>query len=134
MKNYIIDASLIVTSLSDKSGQVNKKLQSLLSNRGTQLLSTVFLDFEVANAIRFLDRDIMRVKNYLDAFFELPIKKVDLSKGQIQKVVNMSFTNGTTVYDASYHFLAISRDGIFVTCNHEYFQKSHHLNHIQLLA
>ena len=134
MKKYIIDASVIVTSLSDQSGNVNKKFRSLLNEKGGQLISTVFLDLEVANAIRFLDRDITRVKNYLDAFFELPIKKVNLNKGQIQEVVNISATNETTVYDTSYHFLAISMDGVFVTCDRDYFQKSKHLGYIEYLG
>jgi len=134
VKKYIVDASVIVTSFSDQSGNVNRKFRSLLNEKGGQLISTVFLDFEVANAIRFLDKDTLKIKKYLDAFFGLPIKKVGLSAGQIQEIVNMSVINSTTVYDTSYHFLAISMDGVFVTCDRDYFQKSKYLGYIEYLG
>lgn len=133
MKKYIIDASVIVTSFSDQSGSVSEKFRSLVKEKGSQLISTVFLDFEVANAIRFLDKNTLKVKEYLDAFFKLPIRRVQLNSGQIQEIVNICVTNNTTVYDTSYHYLAISMDGIFVTCDHDYFQKAKHLGYIKYL-
>lgn len=133
MKQYVIDTSVVMKYLTNKDSAAGVWLLKALKNRQTKLISSDLFHFEIANAIRYSPTPEKKMAEQIMAALTLPIKIVKISDKGFSKIARIAKENDTTVYDTSYHFLAISRDGIFVTCDRDYFQKSKHLGYIDLL-
>ena len=98
------------------------------------LISSKLLDFEVANALRFGTKYKEKSLDVWNDFVSLPIKKYVLTKKEFAEVIRHSYLNNTTVYDTSYHLLAISKGAKFLTCDSEYFKKAESLGSIELFS
>lgn len=136
MTDYVIDASVILSFLTKNNHPVNKLFPSLLRNQQQgkiKLLSPIFLDLEVANGLRFSIKNHPKAGNYLNQYFNLPIKKVRLTIQTLEKILSAAYQNSTTVYDTAYHVLAISRNATFLTCDQDYYKKTKHLGYIKLI-
>lgn len=133
MKQYVIDTSVIMKYLTNKDSAAGVWFSKALKDKQTKLLSSDLFHFEVANVIRYSPTPQENMSEQIIAALSLPIKIVKISDKGFSKIAKMAKENETTVYDTSYHFLAISRDGIFVTCDRDYFRKSKHLGYINLL-
>lgn len=58
---------------------------------------------------------------------------VAVSWVQIKGVLELAYDLGTTVYDASYHYLARFLDAVFLTCDKEYYEKAKNIGNIELI-
>ena len=137
MKTILIDASLVVTALLQENLKVENRFKSLLKSaqyKNILLISTKFLNLEVANALRFGIKDKEKCLNLINDFAKLPIKTFVLSKNQIYSAVETSYYLGTTVYDTSYHILAKTHGATFLTCDEEYYKKAKDLGDIDFLG
>ena len=134
MKQYVIDTSVVMKYLTDKGSAAGVWLLKALKDKQTKLLSSDLFRFEVTNAIRYSPTSQENLPKQIMAVLSLPIKIVGVSDKGFSEIAKMAKENNTTVYDTSYHFLAISMDGIFVTCDRDYFQKSRHLGYIEYLG
>lgn len=137
MTKYVVDASVIITALSQKNHTATKLLSKLLrlsKKDQASLHAPSFLDLEVANGIRFSNTDTKLAQEQLTRYFDLPITHPKLSEDVTRLSLHHSYQNQTTIYDTAYHILAISLDATFITCDRKYFQKAKHLKHIKLLT
>jgi predicted nucleic acid-binding protein len=133
MKKYVIDASLIVSSLLKTHPKAAVELEKLLLKLKTkeiELYSTSFIDYEVANGLRFTLGDLKKSLGFLERFSKIPIKLFSFSQNHLQEILKLSYQLNTTIYDTSYHFLAKLLGGTFVTCDKQYFNKAKKLGDI----
>src|SRR3989344_2089595 len=134
VKQYVIDTSVIMKYLTDKDSVAGVWILRALKDKQTQLLSSDLFHFEVANAIRYSPTSQQNMPKQIMAALSLPIKIVKISDKGFSKIAEIAKENDTTVYNASYYFLAISMDATFVTCDHDYFQRSKHLENVEYLG
>lgn len=136
MKQYVVDASVILTALLESReslvGKIEKYFRSAREGK-SHLFSIPFVTVEVANGLRFNTRDKDIALKLFGGFQELQIKKVSLSNSQYEKILGLSYEIGTTVYDTSYHILAKSLGATFLTCDADYYKKAAKLGNIELL-
>jgi len=136
MKTYLIDASVVLKSILKEDNSIAKKIGVILEGvmKGSvEVISSNFLILEVANGIRFREKDAISAKKYLEAFLKLPIKYLFCSREQYKKALEVSYDIGTTVYDTSYHVLAKAQNAVFLTCDEDYFSKAKGLGDIELV-
>lgn len=136
MKKYIIDASVVLKSILKENDSVSKTFEKLLAQAGenkVQVISLRLMLSEIANGIRFGEKDLRLSQQYLRAILNLPIKYLNISRTQYTKILDLSYELGTTVYDTSYHVLAKSQNAIFLTCDEKYYSKAKILGDIELI-
>lgn len=133
MKIIVVDASVVAAYLLDHDADIEQKVRTLFHEERKHkihLLSTGLLSLEVANALRFRLRDQALANETFEKFQQLPIDIVPLTAVQISKSLRVAYECGTTVYDASYHVLALVRNGEYLTADGEYYRKAKHLGKI----
>ncbi len=136
MKIIVVDASVILRFLLEENVAIKKYVESMLRSaekRKISLICAPLLPLEIANGLRFTLKDMTIAGEVFAQFSKLPIEIVPLTAVQVAKSLEISYSCRTTVYDASYHVLAIVRNGLYVTADREYADKAKRLGHIQLL-
>lgn len=136
MKIYVIDASVILRTLSDKGGPADKFFRKLLTHqkkKRVHLYSIPYLLLEIANGLRFTLKESKFAEESLKECINLPIKYFPLTNSHIDKALQLSYQYKTTVYDSLYHVVAAFLDGIFLTCDAEYVSKAKGYGNIKLL-
>ncbi len=136
MKKYVVDASVVLRGILEvKKAVVDEIREYFVQAEGNklELHSQSFLKMEVANGIRFNEKDASKSTKLLDVFFKLPIKFVDLNQTLYEESLLISYKLGTTVYDTSYHILAKAHGAVFLTCDEEYYRKAKALGDVELI-
>lgn len=136
MNTFLIDASLVLKSILNENPSVAIKFEELTKKAldgSVQIISNKLIVAEVANGIRYSERDSKLAQKYLDAFLALPIKFLTLSKVQYKKILTTSYELDATVYDTSYHVLAKAHNALFLTCDEKYYKKGKILGDIELV-
>jgi predicted nucleic acid-binding protein len=136
MKKYVVDASVILTEVLDSRKELSDSIKKYLisAEKGKiELYSSEFLKMEVANGIRFNEKDISKARKILRISLKLPIKFILLDPAIYEESLSISFKLGTTVYDTSYHILAKAQNATFLTCDEEYYKKAKSLGDIELI-
>ena len=136
MTCYILDASIVVGFILGKEGIKSTTISKLLKDSRigkVKLYSTVFLPFEVGNALRYSLPNAEIATETLKIFSNLPIELFDLTPSHYEEIMEMSYQTGTTFYDSAYHFLAKLINGIFLTADSQYFERAKELGSIQLI-
>jgi predicted nucleic acid-binding protein len=131
MKGIVVDASVVVSVFT--RNDINEKILSFLSENSGKLYSHSFLNTEVANALRYFykaDHQIIKAMNLVDLLF---IKVLEFDENSLGESILIALETGDTVYDASYHRLALSHDLEFVTLDKKYYDKANHLGNIRFL-
>jgi predicted nucleic acid-binding protein len=95
------------------------------------LFSTTFFRHEVANGLRYSKKSKWEILVIWEKFMKLPIACLELERNFLGSVANLSRKLGTTVYDTSYHYLAMVLDGTFLTRDKKYYQKAKKLGNIK---
>ena len=137
MNRYVIDASIILTSLLKEDPEVEAKFKSMLKKAQSKeliLLSLKLLAIEVGNGLRFSVTDRVEALRTFKDFLSIPIKSLVLTKSQVMEAVDISYELGTTVYDTSYHVLAKAQNATFLTCDEDYYKKAKNLGDIDYLG
>ena len=136
MKNYVLDASVILTFLLGKTPVVEKKLTIFfkqVKNGKARFYSNYLLPLEVGNGLRYSLLNKNLAAEVFQKFLSLPVEYSDFSFPQLSKILQLSYLFQTSFYDTSYHFLAKQLNGVFLTCDDKYFRKAKKLGHIKLL-
>lgn len=136
MKNYVIDASVILSFLMEKGFRKASFIESLLKDAesgGVKLLSSPILPLEVGNGLRFTLKNQEQAEDVYRRFLKLPVEYLPLTEIQLKKVLSLSYLLKTTAYDTSYHLLAQVRDAKYITCDIKYYRKAKKLGNIELL-
>jgi len=141
MKNYIIDASVIVAIFIEKDTRSKKIYQQLIAeveNKEAVLLAPSFTLFEVANALRFSKEFSNEDRRPIFEIWELisnsPIHFYnydDLHISFFSSIALLSRKLDTAFYDTYYHYLAITLDGTFLTRDKKYYAKAKKLGNIK---
>jgi len=135
MKIYVLDASVILTFLLEKSSSTKKNFIKFLNQAKSgkiKLTSSYLLPLELGNGLRFSLRDEDLAKKVLENFLKLPIGYFVFSEIHYEKILALSYQLGTSFYDTSYHFLAKLLKGVFLTADKEYFEKAKNIGDIKL--
>lgn len=136
MNKFILDASFILSTILELRPEAFKRLEEILQQTQqseAQIYSLHLLPLEVANGLRFEIKNIEQAKIFLEKFYNLPIDYFSLSHTQVKEILTLSYKYKTSIYDSSYHFLALLLDGTFITCDRKYYQKAKKLKHIDLV-
>ncbi|HLD27042.1 MAG TPA: type II toxin-antitoxin system VapC family toxin [Patescibacteria group bacterium] len=136
MKKQVLDASIIMTALINEEKKVSHFLEELLHSlqeKKIEIYSTPFMQYEVANGLRFSFTDEQKSIEIFNKLSEIPIKIFFLNALQLKETIILSYQLKTTVYDTAYHYIAQLIDGLFITCDRAYYQKAKHLKHIMLI-
>lgn len=133
MKSIILDASVILNYLFTETKAVEEVVTKMLrqaEKKQIKLLSTSLLPIEVANGLRFKLKDATLAQQTLAGFMALPIKYYTITAPQLLQTMKLAYTLDTTIYDTSYHLLAIAHRATFLTCDHKYYQSANKLGNI----
>ena len=136
MKTVIIDASVILRFLLDENLRQQRKIRQLLSQakRGkVEIYSSPIFPLEVGNGLRYSLRSGKKAVMVYQKFLALPIRYQFISSSDYLKIFSLAQLTKTTVYDASYHFLAFLLNGVFWTADEEHYQKAKKLGKIILI-
>ena len=136
MKIYVLDASVILSYLLTEKDTVVKEFEKLLKEvkKGkARFVSSKLLPLEVGNGARYTLSNSALAGEVLESFLKLPLEYLDFTKGQLKRAIQLSYAIQASIYDASYHILAIDLEGIFLTCDKKYFQKAKKFGFIRLL-
>ena len=128
----VSDASVLLTALFGTNDRVATRLDHLLHDTATEICMLPYTAIEFANGVRFSTRNRDIAKQALTRFTQLKFHVTHLTPADIMTAVELSYRLDTTVYDTSYHHVAIMQDGVFITCDRNYYKKASHLGHIEL--
>lgn len=137
MKIYVVDASVLLTSLLEEKENAAKELQNLLERvekKSVQVYSSCLLPLEIANGLRYTLKDKNLCQETFDKFSSLPISYFSFKIEHIQKALVLSYELKTSVYDTSYHVLAKLLSGTFLTADKEYYTKAKNLGSIEFFG
>ena len=137
MKHYVFDASFVLAFLLHenlKAVSLAKKISHEVTRGQARVSSTNLLSLEVANALRFKLLESNEAAILYKKFSDLTISCQDFSTDQVLTIQQHAYQFNTTVYDTSYHFLAKFLDGIFVTCDADYFKRASAWGNIKLCS
>lgn len=124
----IVDASIILKILLSEDIHSAKKLSKISS----PILSSPILYLECLNIISLKVDSGPVLQSIISELFSLPITISSLKPEDLNIIATMAHENKTTTYDCSYHYLAIRENGVFLTSDTNYYNKSSHLKHIEL--
>lgn len=134
MKSVVLDASIILNYLFTETKQVEQLVTKILrqsEKKQITLMSSSLLPIEIANGLRFKLKDSSMAEQILTGFMALPIKYYILSNPQLLEITKLAYTLNTTVYDTSYHLLAIAHRATFYTCDNKYYKQAKELGNIE---
>lgn len=136
MKAYVIDASFLVEACTVR-GNARREMKALLaaSKKGqAELLAPDLLLYEVASAFSagpYQPEQLDLLYRHLQL---LQITSIGPSLARLRYAMETAKKNKTSVYQMSYHQLAIVRGAIFLTCNAQYFALAKELGSIELVS
>ena len=79
-------------------------------------------------------KDASHAAEILNDFFYSSHRNYCAQQHTNKKALEIAYELGTTVYDASYHVLAIARNAIYITADKKYFDKAKQLGNIELIG
>ncbi|MBI3558988.1 type II toxin-antitoxin system VapC family toxin [Candidatus Gottesmanbacteria bacterium] len=136
MNIYIFDTSLVVAVIlkeNDRAASFVKKIERNVKNGKAKIVVPGFLLLELSNALRFKIIDKDKAERAFLSFFKIPVSLENFTVGQVKEIQGKAYEMGTTVYDTSYHYLAKMLDGVFITCDRNYFDKAKLWGNIKLV-
>lgn len=131
---YIVDASVIIKWFFQNEAFADMALaiRNDFLFKKVSLLVPAHSFFEVMNSISI--KSPGRASLFLSQLFILNMFECKLTVAQTAMSVSiMNDFPKVSFYDAVYHALAIETQGIFITADEKYYEKTKSLKHIQLL-
>lgn len=125
MKIVVPDASVLLKWVlpGDLEPHRDKALsvrESFLQGRIDLLLPGLWI-YEVGNILgRHCPEDAFL---RLEALLGFSVPQAEIDAGHLDRAMQMSIAHQVSFYDACYHALAISTDGVFVTADEQYAKK-----------
>ncbi|MHB1605647.1 MAG: type II toxin-antitoxin system VapC family toxin [Leptospirales bacterium] len=125
MKLFVPDASVILKWVlpGDLESHRDKALsvrESFIQGRIDLLLPSLWV-YEVGNILgRHCPEDALL---RLEALLGFSIPQAGIDDGSLEQAMQITITHNVSFYDACYHALAISSDGVFVTADEKYVKK-----------
>jgi predicted nucleic acid-binding protein len=132
-KGIIVDASVAINVAIGTDQALNKRI--IATVREYDLISTSLFPYEVNNAIgKQYKSDYATRMDRLKRIMKIDVMPVDLQPKQMELAIKISAEVGDSIYDATYHALAILFDIDYYTCDERYYRRAKHFGNIQLLS
>ena len=133
MKLIVPDASIIIKwSFKEPDQDIALSiLNGWLEGKFEIILPHLWI-FEVGNIIGMKIPDL--ANEVMNILIDYEFKECKMTKNLCQKIFDLMRENNVTFYDAAYHCLAIQENGIFITADKTYFDKTKKKGHIKLLS
>ncbi len=128
----IVDASVLLTAIIGDKRKAERQLRTILDDKTRSVSILPFTPIEFANGVRFSIRDVSIAKQALKRFSALTLPVVPIVSQDVHAIMELSYRLYTTVYDTSYHYVALIHEGLFITCDRSYYKKASRLGHIEL--
>ena len=129
----ILDSSVLLTWLVSPDKEKSEHCRKLIGGYIDELYSHDLLNYEVSNALVFTTRKQELIGEAYSVYELLPISFLKLNSTEYKLAREISIAVRDSVYDASYHALAITKSMEFVTCDRKYYKKAKHLGFIRLI-
>ncbi|MHB1286351.1 MAG: type II toxin-antitoxin system VapC family toxin [Leptospirales bacterium] len=136
MKIFVPDASILLKwvlpgELEPHRDKALSVRESFLQGRIDLLVPSLWI-YEVGNILgRHCPEDAFL---RLEALLGFAIPQADIGAGYLEHAMQMTIAHQVSFYDACYHALAISSDGVFVTADEKYARKVGSGAHLRTLA
>jgi predicted nucleic acid-binding protein len=133
---FVLDASVIISSLLSKRGDTEILLKEIFENQKggkDKIYVPQLFYFEAANGLRFSLNNEAQSRLVFQKICALPLEIFNLQNMQLNEIIQLSYRNKTTVYDSSYHYSAILLGGTFLTCDSDYYKKAKHIGNIKFI-
>ncbi len=127
MKKYVIDASVVINSLIENNRDVRfscKKIVDYCKDPKVKVFAPDSLKQEVANVLLMAVKDVDKARTFFDTFLDFKITYIRIDDSLLKKTLEIASAVHDTVYDATYHSLALSRSATFLTCDQKYFERA----------
>ena len=136
MIKYVIDASVVLKALLEKDSSTSAHFHKVLlqvEEKKALIFVPHLLSVEVANGLRFSVREKEKAAQKLLAFSELPLLFFEIDTQHALQILALSYDLGTTVYDTTYHQIALLVGGTFLTADKKYVERAKNLGSIQVI-
>jgi predicted nucleic acid-binding protein len=93
------------------------------------------LILEIANVLRYKpDMASVQVQTALRSLFDLQLEIIDLTQEAIIKAIDLAYSWGLTIYDATFVAIAINMNIPFITADEELIQKLSSFSQVQHIS
>jgi len=131
---YIVDSSVVLKWYLDDQEENNSRALSIkdayLAGE-CDIIVPRLLFYEVGNVLA--QKKPKDAQRYIQALFDMGLSQYPEEESFFRKTVEISQQTGTTVYDASFHALAILTGGTLITADAKYYAQAKQLGNIELL-
>lgn len=136
MKKYVIDASVVINSLIENNRDVRfscKKIVDYCKDPKVKVFAPDSLKQEVANVLLMAVKDVDKASTFFDTFLDFKITYIRIDDSLLKKALEIASAVHDTVYDATYHAVAIIRGATYLTCDKKYFERAKEWGSIELV-
>lgn len=130
MKKYFADASLVLELILSEERETKLKVADFMANN--KIYSSEFMKLEVSNVSVKRIKDFNLSQLLYKEVLGLPISYISITDSILASAREVSYKYNVSVYDATYHVIALQYGFILVTLDRKYFQKAKTLGGIQL--
>ena len=127
MKNYIVDASVIIKWFSgyDENDLDNAlTLRDQLLVKECSILVPDLLFYEIANALRYNSRFTEHdVKSALNSLIEMEFDVRTVESNMVEKAIEIAYAYKVSVYDSCYLALSQIEDKPFIIANYKFVER-----------
>lgn len=138
--NYVIDSNIVIKLYvtEDDSHQAESFLSKRLQESAL-LFAPTLLEYEFYNVMRRSDASAEQIATALEEVTQNSIHIISPSKTHFSIAYSIVDSGSAksgfpSLYDAVFHALAIDYQGVFVTTDKKYYEKTKHFEHIALLS
>jgi len=139
MSLYVIDTSVFNKLFLDEEGREETLLLFKYASKGEILLTAPhLLYYEVIATAQYYNLPIQTISELLDNQLSNNLKLTEPTKEERTKALEIIQTGHKrsgfpSIYDATFHGMAIVQNGTFVTADKKHYAKAKELGHILLL-
>lgn len=132
---YVIDSSVILELFLGNSDEMSHKIFTFLDANKSEITSHLLLYIEIYNVVNKRIKDPQQRKVIQDQILQLNLQLIDVPLLTITHTASeIAQRFGVTMYDASYHALALQTNQIFVTFDRKYVDKARSLGGAKLFT
>lgn len=133
MKEFILDASVVLKYLIGTEDSPYREIKEIIENDKYLKRTQSFINFEILNVLRYELKTSIQIEEFYSIYKSLGIEELEISKDLLLKAALIAKEIDVSVYDSSYHVLALTYNIIFLTADVKYFNKAKRLGNIELL-
>jgi len=134
IKQYIVDASVLLTLAISEDEKLKKRIANKIKRKDTVLISTLLGKLEISNGLIMKYKNSEIVRKIYERIEGIGITFMSIDDEILEFARQIAVEVGDTIYDSSYHSMAIKYNIPFLTCDKKYFNKAKDYGNIELLS